>query len=1737
MSSTISVTVAQAEVMTGSGLFVADTAANIVQGLAADPGLVSQVASFTLSAAGTVTAAMAARLGGLGTKFHLGGQALTVQDSLANLALAGNAAGVALATSVQVVDAAYNLLNAASTRFTHVSSVVLTGSPILTAAQLTRLEALPHFSIASGSAVTLSDTVAAISAALSAHAGWFTPLATISVHLDGSTIGAYTAGLLNTMISNGKHVTFVPSAGDSTLNITAAAHDIAASAAALRGLATHIALAFTVTNPAGTVTAADAAALAGLTGFGPHLATLNVADTAAAIDMNAALFTSNFAAITVTSGVLYGTIPQLVSPRLHLQGTSTAVLVSSGNGSAAVAQSLSQLHGFALGAGVTLTVQDSYANIVSAANAGGYAFAKIFTIIDTGANLATAAAHNWGTATPTYVLSGISTVSAAQLATLSAPTLAFSFNGYALDLADTVANVLGLSKTVLGNAGAIAITDVSANVTTAALNLLSSNIHAPLTIMLTDAGHVRVTAAAYLADHTVIDDITYATSTIVGTGGNSAGPNSLGTEQSPLAGSGAVIVTGSSQQILNIANTVNVDPHVGGVAITDNSEVLSNTYFDTLREELSVPVTITVTDPTDRISVLSATYANDTAQVDAIQNAADLEVTGGASDLAPLVATLAADYRINFVVLTDTATALDAQAAALMPLADKLAIITTAGGTVGPATLALLASCVEFSLTGTLVLAGTVAGVTGLTSDALAIASSVLITDVATSVTAAALNSLEQAVPGILTSITLTDTGKVGVNVATYSADLEVIDKIANAGAVTVTDSTAALNGLAGTSGSGTTTSLISMLVADPVVGSIVASDTAANIVADIGVLLNVGPKLSVSLTDTLPITAALVPQLALLPVANAAHIVIADTGANIAAVVEAASTATLNFLTAASVKLSANSIVVAADAKALEGLSSFSNAGHTLAIWDTVAHLTSGLYTATIANSDVSALYLQTNGAPVSLSAATMLTMLALPHFHDTNPDGSANLITISDSAAHLTAAFTTLQADAAQLGNVSFVVNANATVSEAMLAQLQTLSATALQGVSLTVRDTAAAIATDLLGQSLQITSPSISASAYTLSGSSTVSLNTAAILGVQINFSAGPYTLTVNQTTNQTITIGGANDLGNLGSALVLTGGGQLSVAGNLAQLAALNAGAQALVTSNITDSFSNIVAPIGGLTAQSPLLDGTLTVSDAENITAVQAQSFFGLIQVPSTQVPNPGIAAANVMFGTNVEAVTGDIADLQTLTGLPAWSQSPTLTSAFTLTAADSVANLIAPGNTTFLAGLKASELAANATTNAASAEKLFGLQTQIHYTTDGSALTVRDTAAHLLNPNYADGLGLADTILLSVNDTTNAAGAETLLSNTKFDLTQVLTIMDAPQNLLDPTLTHLLSVGDYGSNVLLELNAPTTTDASTAAALVNLTGFTDPSHDLTISDHPSFLIDPTYLAAETAATTVTIPGDETVSAATVLRLSEVPHFTPGANHLILAANDVVDDPTLAAIGDFGTSYNPNGHTITMTQDDTSLTQAEYNALQSDNVVTNGHLFSAAQPTPTLTFYTEFEGGGTLDVRLQTQGGGFFSAYDHNGATVGINSLSSTQPSLIDVNIADSTNNYAFTETSGSSGSSSGTVSNPVIMLDVASLTSAAGGAGFSTTATPGAVSFNTENTGSPGTGTTYYLPLYTAGSVPTLTAPALVYDPVAHTLSLDAHANTVLITLGGTDFPSSLVASEIGVKYFAQANG
>ena len=644
---------------------------------------------------------------------------------------------------------------------------------------------------------------------------------------------------------------------------------------------------------------------------------------------------------------------------------------------------------------------------------------------------------------------------------------------------------------------------------------------------------------------------------------------------------------------------------------------------------------------------------------------------------------------------------------------------------------------------------------------------------------------------------------------------------------------------------------------------------------------------------------------------------------------------------------------------------------------------------------------------------------------------------------------------------------------------------------GQTLTVRDTAANIIASAASQ----LSGSIVPTAWQISGNAVVSTAGAILLAGLPSFGAGSYKLTISD--SPTISIANANTLGGIQSSLLL-GGNHLGVAGTVAQLSTLTSGAKAIVTPQISDTFANVAA---NLTLGSGLLGGTLVVSDSESVTVSQASAFLAL-------VGGSGIPAANVSFGGNFESVTDSFSNIQTLTGSSGWTGNASLQAKFHLIVADTTAVLTNAANTTALAGMAGTTLSIDDTASAAAAETLFSLTNTIHFTKGSHHLTVQDTATNLLNPANSDGLGIADTVQLSANATVGAADAETLLGQAHFNLNHVLTISDTSANLLDGVLAGMIA--GQGSNVIVHLTAPETLDAATATRLVGLHGFDNAN--MSIADSASYLLNPANAQAEHLATSVTLTGDETVSVATATSLDAVEHFTLGAHVLHLASGDYADQAGLQAIGDFGAGFHNDGFTVFVTQDSLALTPNQYANVHGDSYINlNGHVISAA-----LDGVTVSSGGGNVTVAGTGVSGATLHVYAGSGGT------DLSHPTLgaaaVSATVAESAIGNAVVVTE----SVNGVESAPIIAIELNAVTTAAGGATF---ASAGAVQV----------GVGQFVDLYTKVAAPTAPPnPILVYDPNAHTLSLNVagHAPVTLVTLGSTTTPTSLTAAEIFIQHF-----
>ena len=157
-------TIAQALASNATGIVIPDTPANIGATLS-NASLVARVSQFTLGGNGAAWASLATQLAGLGSQFSTNGFRLVVRDSVVFMENPANAAGLAIATTIALLDSAANLLTVAGTPFAaRVGSTVLSTSATLTLAQLIALESETAFSVLPGQSITLADSAANLQA-------------------------------------------------------------------------------------------------------------------------------------------------------------------------------------------------------------------------------------------------------------------------------------------------------------------------------------------------------------------------------------------------------------------------------------------------------------------------------------------------------------------------------------------------------------------------------------------------------------------------------------------------------------------------------------------------------------------------------------------------------------------------------------------------------------------------------------------------------------------------------------------------------------------------------------------------------------------------------------------------------------------------------------------------------------------------------------------------------------------------------------------------------------------------------------------------------------------------------------------------------------------------------------------------------------------------------------------------------------------------------------------------------------------------------------------------------------------------------------------------------------------------------------------------------------------------------------------------------------------------------------
>lgn len=576
---------------------IGDSATNLLAGGTALT--LSKVTSVQLTGSNTVTAAQAETLS-KGKGFNVAsGATLVVADSAANLLNNANAAGLAVATSVQltgtvtetatqaeslasltgfglasgatltVSDSATNLLNTANAAgVAKATAVRLTGANTVTAAQAQSLASMAGFALASGATLVISDSAANL--VNSANAAGVAKATSVTL-TGANTVTAAQAKTLSADKS------FALASG-ATLVVADSASDLLSSANAA-GLAKATTVTLTGAN---TVTGAQAETLSKDNSFNlAPGATLVVADSAANL-----LNSANAGGLAVATSV-------------QLIGAATET--------AAQAVNLAGMTGFTLASGATLTVSDSATNLLNSVNAAGLAVATAIR------------------------LAGSNTVTAAQAESLAGLN-SFAVNpGAAMVVTDNAANLLS-SANAAGLADANGVTLTGANTVNAAQ---SETLATDKNFTLASGATLVVEDnAANLLSGSNYGGVHIKATTVLLTGANTEGTSPVaslvGLANFALAAGATLIVSdwaGNVVERLGMLQTLAAAGNLTAIALLDSG--------------------------TRTLAITDAQYTDDATALGLITGSYKLTVSG-----APTtgVAALQADTRVTSFTVSDSAT-------------------------------------------------------------------------------------------------------------------------------------------------------------------------------------------------------------------------------------------------------------------------------------------------------------------------------------------------------------------------------------------------------------------------------------------------------------------------------------------------------------------------------------------------------------------------------------------------------------------------------------------------------------------------------------------------------------------------------------------------------------------------------------------------------------------------------------------------------------------------------------------------------------------------------------------------------------------------------------------------------------------------------------------------------------------------------------------------------------------------
>ena len=1402
--------------MRNATLNIADSATDLLS--TADAGGEALATSFTLTGTNSVTAAQAETLSKL-KGFALGANAtLNIADSATDLLNSANAGGEALA-----------------------NSFTLTGANSVTAAVAETLSKLKGFTLGANATLNIADTAANL--LNSANAGG-EALATSFTLMGTNSATAAQAETLSML----KGFTL---GANATLNIADSATNLLSTAdAGGEALATSFTL--TGTN---SVTAAQAETLSKLKGFALGAnATLNIADSA-----------TNLLSTADAGG-------EALATSFTLTGTNSVT--------AAQAETLSKLKGFALGANATLNIADSATDLLSTTDAGGEARASSFTltgtnsvtaaqaetlsklkgfalganatlnIADTAANLLNAAYAGGEARASSFTLTGTNTVTAAVAETLS-KLKGFALGANAtLNIADTAANLLNAAYAG-GEARASSFTLTGTNSVTAAvaetLSMLKGfTLGANATLNIADTA-ANLLKAAYAGGEAWASSFTLTGANTV----TAAVAETLSMLKGFTLGANATLnIADTAANLLNAA-------YAGGEARASSFTLTgANTVTAAVAETLSklpgfalgANATLNIADTAT--DLLNAAYAGGEARASSFTLTGTNSVTAAVAETLSKLPGFALGANATLNIADTAANLLNAAYAGGEARASSFTL--TGANSVTAAVAEMLSKLPGFALgaNATLNIADTAANLLNAAyAGGEAWASSFTLTG-ANTVTAAVAETLS-----MLKGFTLG--ANATLNIADTAANLL---NSANAGGEALANSFTLTGANSVTAAVAETLSILKGFTLGAN-ATLDIADTAANLLnsANAG-----GERLanSFTLTGANSVTAAVAETLSKLKgfaLGANATLYIADSATDLLANPGGAALATSVSLTGK------NTGFTAAQAETLSKLKAITLAsGATLSLTDSAADLLANPGGATLATS------VSLTGKNTGFTAAEAETLSKLKAI--TLASGAT--LSLTDSAADLLA-----NPGGAALATSVSLTGKNTGFTAAQAETLSKLKAITLaSGATLSLTDSAADLLANPGGATLA-TSVSLTGknTGFTAAEAETLSKLKA------ITLASGATLSLIDSAVDLLANPGGAA----LATSVSLTGkntGFTAAEAETLSKLKGFALGAGA--TLNIADTATDLLnaADAGGEAKAT-----SFTLMGANSVTAAVAETLSKL----------PGFA-----LGANA---TLNIADSATDLLNSANAGGEALADSFTLTGANSVTATVAET----LSKLKGFALGAGATLN------------------------IADTAANMLNAAYAGGEAKATSFTLTGTNSVTAAVAETLSKLPGFALGANATL-----NIAD-SATDLLNSANAGGEALANsftLTGANSVTAAQAETLSKLKGFAlGANATLNIADTAANLLSAADAGGEALASSFTLMGANTVTAAVAETLSKLKGFTlgPGATAAISDTAASIEGLTASEIAAFASTLHVSH--ISSDNASVSLTASQAAALETSKI--------------------------------------------------------------------------------------------------------------------------------------------------------------------------------------------------------